>query len=84
ETLGGLLGAIVIFGSTHVGFKVLSDETNLLSVANMLAVFGKASNTEMWQWYYHTYHALDVSVPTRPILFPLLVSLVEMVVGVRW
>lgn len=79
-----LLAAIAVFGSTHIGFKVLSDETNLLSVANMLTTFGKASNTEMWQFYYHNYHALDVSVPSRPILFPIFISLVQMVVGVRW
>ncbi len=82
--LAALLGATVVFASTQIDFKVLSDETNLLSVANMLAVFGKASNTEMWQYYYHTYHALDVAVPSRPILFPVLTALVHMVVGLRW
>src|ERR1035437_8834519 len=82
--LAGFAGASVVFLSTDIGFKVLSDETNLLSVANMLTVFGKASNTEMWQFYYHNFHALDVSVPSRPILFPILISLVEMVVGVKW
>lgn len=82
--LAALLGACVIFLSSAVDFKVLSDETNLLSVANMLTVFGKASNTEMWQYYYHNYHALDVSVPSRPILFPLFTSLVQNVVGVKW
>ena len=54
-----LCGTGLIFLSTQIGFKVLSDETNLLSVANMLTIFGKASNTEMWQYYYHNYHALD-------------------------
>ena len=82
--LAGFAGASVVFLSTDIGFKVLSDETNLLSVANMLTVFGKASNTEMWQFYYHNFHALDVRVPSRPILFPILISLVEMVVGVKW
>jgi hypothetical protein len=82
--LAALIGATVIFASSSVDFKVLSDETNLLSVANMLTVFGKASNTEMWQYYYHNYHALDVSVPSRPILFPLFTSLVQNVVGVKW
>lgn len=82
--LAALLGAVVVFGSTSIDFKVLSDETNLLSVANMLTAFGKASNTEMWQWYYHNYHASDVSVPSRPILFPLFTSLVQHVVGIRW
>lgn len=78
-----LSAAIIAFASTSVDFKVLSDETNLLSVANMLALFGKASNTEMWTYYYHTYHALDVSVPSRPILFPLLTSLVHGIVGLK-
>jgi hypothetical protein len=82
--LAATLGAGVVFLSTAIDFKVLSDETNLLSVANMLTVFGKASNTEMWQYYYHNYHALDVSVPSRPILFPVFTSLVQHVVGVRW
>lgn len=76
-------GAAIAFLSTDVHFKVLSDETNLLSVANMLAVFGKASNTESWVYYYHSYHALDVSVPSRPILFPVLTALVHGVLGLR-
>lgn len=78
----GLLGAAWAFGSVSVDFKVLSDETNLLSVANMLAFFGKASNTESWLYYYHTYHPLDIQVPTRPVLFPLFTSIVHAVAGV--
>ena len=39
---GALIGTLVVFLSTNVGLKVLSDETNLLSVANMLTIFGKA------------------------------------------
>lgn len=77
-------GAAFAFFSTKVDFKVLSDETNLLSVANMLIQFGKASNTEQWTYYYHLYHALDVSVPSRPILFPLLTALVHGLNGMRW
>lgn len=78
------LGAAIVFASTKIDFKVLSDETNLLSVANMLTAFGKASNTEMWQYYYHSYHALDVSVPSRPLLFPVFTSVVQLAVGIRW
>jgi hypothetical protein len=81
--LWALAAASVAFLSTAVDFKVLSDETNLLSVANMLTLFGKASNTEMWLYYYHTFHALDVSVPSRPILFPVLTALVQSVVGLK-
>jgi hypothetical protein len=79
----GLGLSVLTFTSTGVFFKVLSDETNLLSVANMLIQFGQASNTEQWVNYYHTYKALDVSVPTRPILFPLLTALVHGMNGMR-
>jgi hypothetical protein len=41
-----LAATSITFLSVSVDFKVLSDETNLLSVANMLTLFGKASNTE--------------------------------------
>ena len=82
--LASVIGAAFAFCSTKVDFKVLSDETNLLSVANMLVQFGKASNTEQWTYYYHLYHALDVSVPSRPILFPLLTALVHGLNGMRW
>lgn len=83
SALLALLGASVAFLSLKVDFKVLSDETNLLSVANMLAVFGKASNTEMWVQYYHQFQALDVAVPTRPLLFPLLTSILHGIFGMR-
>lgn len=78
-----LAGAGIFFGSTAIDFKVLSDETNLLSVANMLTRFGKASNTEMGVTYYHLFHAINLAVPTRPVLFPVFISLVQFVVGVK-
>jgi hypothetical protein len=78
-----LFGASWAFSSTQVGFKVLSDETNLLSVANMIIQFGMASNTEQWLYYYHTYHPLDFSVPSRPIFFPLLTAIVHSVNGMK-
>lgn len=78
------LGAVTIFLSMEVGFKVLSDETNLLSVANMISQFGMASNTEQWIYYYHTYHPLDFSVPSRPIFFPVLTAIVHFFNGMQW
>lgn len=82
-SLLSLAGAGVFFFSCSVDFKVLSDETNLLSVANMLTLFGKASNTELGTSYYHLYHALNLAIPTRPVLFPVLTSIVQHVVGVK-
>ncbi|MGE3262144.1 MAG: hypothetical protein AB7K68_10220 [Bacteriovoracia bacterium] len=78
-----LLSSAIIFLSVSVDFKVLSDETNLLSVANMLTLFGKASNTELVTHYYHLPHALNFAMPTRPVLFPVLISLVQHAVGVH-
>jgi hypothetical protein len=77
-TMGiSLFASTLVFSAMQVGFKVLSDETNLLSVANMLVQFGMASNTEQWVYYYHTYHPLDFSVPSRPIFFPMLTAVVH-------
>ena len=83
SALLAFLGSLVAFLTVDVAFKVLGDETNLLSVANMLALFGKASNTQMWVYHYHSYHVMDVSVPSRPILFPLLTALVHSLSGFR-
>ncbi len=73
----------IVFSTMEVGFKVLSDETNLLSVANMLVQFGMASNTEQWVYYYHTYHPLDFSVPSRPIFYPMLTAIVHFTNGMK-
>lgn len=82
--LFSLILAGVVYGSVRVDFKVLSDETNLLSVANMLTQFGKASNTQQWLYYYHEYHPQGLFVPTRPVLFPVLTSLVQAAIGMSW
>ncbi|MCO5142205.1 MAG: glycosyltransferase family 39 protein [Oligoflexia bacterium] len=82
EILLSIVVTLIVFLSVQIDLKVLSDETNLISVANMLAYEGKASNTEQWVWYYHTFHALDVSTPTRPILYPLLIAIVHLIAGV--
>ncbi|MGZ3694215.1 MAG: hypothetical protein ACXWQO_08435 [Bdellovibrionota bacterium] len=79
-----LLGTSIFYLSVTVDFKVLSDETNLLSVANMLTLFGKASNTEMGTKFYHLMHALNVAMPTRPVLFPVLISIVQHIAGVHY
>lgn len=79
--LFSLAGAALVFASVPVGLKVLSDETNLLSVANMLSQFGRASNTQMWVYYYHEYHPLDYAMPTRPVLFPALTAMVQAAIG---
>jgi hypothetical protein len=76
-----LAAAGLVYASVPVGFKVLSDETNLLSVANMLSQFGKASNTQIWLYYYHEYHPQNLAIPTRPVLFPALTALVQAFIG---
>lgn len=79
--LFSLAASALVFASVPVGLKVLSDETNLLSVANMLSQFGRASNTQMWAYYYHEYHPIDYAMPTRPVLFPALTAMVQAAIG---
>ena len=82
-TLASLIATSIIFLTHSVTYKVLSDETNLLSVANMITLFQKASNTTTWLYYYGSYHPIDIQIPTRPLLFPILTSFVQRLVGFR-
>ena len=78
-----IFAASVTFLTNTVGYKVLSDETNLLSVGNMLTLFEKASNTTSWLFYFGAFHPIDINIPTRPLLFPILISIVQRLVGFR-
>ncbi len=83
----GVLGAVLCscLASFAVGydFRTLSDEANLLSVSQSLFAKKAPMLTTMGYYYYDNFNALVAEVPTRPILFPLLVSLVHALVGYR-
>lgn len=61
--------------------RVLSDETNLLSVSHSLLQKKNFSNSTMGKYYYDRYHSISDKSPIRPILFPYLVHLGHLVLG---
>ncbi len=75
--------ASVIFISTPKNFRVLSDETNVLSVAKSLTFNKLAENVTEGTWYYDAFWPLRSNVDKRPILFPLTVSLTDNLLGYR-
>lgn len=75
------LSALVFF-ILPVGFKILSDETNLLSVSRMIATRFQALNAVQGVFlpggdFIH----LENQVPTRPLMFPFLTACLHWVLG---
>ena len=81
----GWLGCGVVVGlvflSVPVGFKVLSDEANLVSVAQQMFRNHSGGQPIIDYVYYQAHHPMRVDVPIRPLVFPFFVSLVYGVVG---
>lgn len=65
------------------GFKVLSDETNLLSVSQSMFYKKTIYNTTLGKFYYGNFNALNSPIPTRPLLFPFFTSLMHTLVGYK-
>ena len=81
----GLLLALVVtsllFSTLPVHFKILGDETNLLSVSQDMYHHKRVYLIEMARFYYGSPQVIDVSIPNRPLLFPFAVSLVHAILG---
>lgn len=73
----------VIFLSVEVGFKTLSDETNLLAVSQSMLNEGTVFNLLQGKFYFGNLNVQEVGIPTRPLLFPFLTSLLHRVLGFR-
>lgn len=79
-----VLLAALVFTLAHRGFRIFSDETNLLSVSETMAHGMKVRNVV--NGYYAPSGemiALGSTVPTRPLLFPFLTTCVHWVLGVH-
>jgi hypothetical protein len=77
-------GAALVFLTAHVGFRIFSDETNLLSVSENISRHMQALNSI--QGYYLAdgqLVSLISEVPTRPLMFPLLLAGLHKVFGVH-
>jgi hypothetical protein len=73
----------VIFISAGPRFRVLSDETNLASVAKSMVYEKRADNVTMGLWYYDMFFPLERMIEKRPIMFPFLTHIFHTVLGYR-
>jgi hypothetical protein len=74
----------VVFLSVKVGFKTLSDETNLVSVARSMLDDKTAYNTTTAKYYYGNIQPINRDIPKRPLVFPFLVYIIHAVTGFRY
>ena len=76
-----LLMTLIVASSVPMGFKTLSDETNLVSVSKSMLESKTCRNVTMTKIYYGQPHTVRFSVPKRPLVFPFLIHLGHLVLG---
>jgi hypothetical protein len=75
---------LAVFISIPPHYRVLSDETNLLSVSQSMTYRRDISNVTQSKFYYGNFNVIQGDLPTRPLLFPFLTSLVHTATGYRY
>ncbi len=75
---------LFVFTSVEVGFKTLSDETNLLSISNSMLNDKTPNNATMGKRYYGNLNIINNETPKRPLMFPFLVQLLHVTTGLRY
>jgi hypothetical protein len=79
---GAVLGGLLIT-SAGPQFRVLADETNLLSVSRSMLFERTTDNVTMGMFAYRNFQPLVDKQPKRPLLFPFATHLVHAALGVR-
>ncbi len=75
---------LLVFSSVQVGFKTLSDETNLLSISNSMLNSKTPHNATMAKRYFGNLNVINNEIPKRPLMFPFLVQTLHLVAGFRY
>jgi hypothetical protein len=75
---------IMVFVSIPPKYRVLSDETNLLSVSQSMTFRRDISNVTQSKFYYGNLNVIQGDLPTRPLLFPFFTSMIHTVAGYRY
>jgi hypothetical protein len=73
----------IVFATIPVQFKILGDETNLLSVSQDMYYHKSAYLISMAKFYHGNLQVVDVSIPNRPLLFPFAINVIHSVLGYR-
>lgn len=76
-----LILAVVYWISVPGGFKVLSDETNLLSVSQSMFYKKTVYNTTLGKFYYGNFNPVNYPIPTRPLMYPYFTQLMHSIFG---
>ncbi len=79
-----LLLTLAVFVAVPPGYRVLSDETNLLSVSQSMHRDRSILNVTEAKSVHGSLQALNGGIPTRPLLFPFLTSLIHTATGYRY
>jgi len=82
--LFSLLMTSVVFISLPPKYRVLSDETNLLSVSQSMSYRKDILNVTQAKFYYGNFNYEQGDLPTRPLLFPFLTHLVHTITGYHY
>jgi hypothetical protein len=78
------LMTVTVFVSIPPKYRVLSDETNLLSVSQSMTYRRDILNVTQSKFYYGNFNVIQGDLPTRPLLFPFFTSIVHTVTGYRY
>jgi hypothetical protein len=73
-----------VFLSVKVGFKTLSDETNMLSVSRSMSANKTVMNCTMGKFYYGNLNCINEEIEKRPLVFPFLVNILHTLTGFRY
>lgn len=78
------LMTVTVFVSIPPKYRVLSDETNLLSVSQSMTYRRDILNVTQSKFYYGNFNVIQGDLPTRPLLFPFFTSIVHTLTGYRY
>lgn len=70
-----------VFLSVKPGFRVLSDETNLVAISKSMVFNKTIYNTTMGKWYHDIYWPLNNELPKRPLMFPFGIHILHTFLG---
>lgn len=80
----GIGFTLLLFKACPPDYRVLSDETNLLSVSRSMLRNRTIHNTTMANYYLDFFKELRQVLDKRPLLFPFLMSVIHGVIGYSW
>ncbi len=84
----GIILALVltgmIFATVPVHFKILGDETNLLSVSQAMFYNRDANLVSMASYLNGEFQIIDTAIPNRPLLFPFATAVLHSIFGYHY